>query len=152
MEKTAIASPAPQGTHEARAARGSGNKLAGAQDAAQAGAQGGGFALLLAALGDGGEEPGAVVGLLDVVNATVSDAGEDPLKPEPVQPDAGALAPWMLGLQPAVAPVPGAGTVTQGESGVLLSAPVAAPGMAGRNGQGLVAAVQDGLLRLAPGS
>lgn len=155
MEKTAIASPAPQGTHEARTVRGSGNKLAAAQDAAQADAQGGGFALLLAALGDGdggGEAPGDVVSVLDAAGATASDAGEAALKPGPGQPDAGALAPWLLGLQPAVAPVQGAGVATQGEPGVLLSAPVAAPGMAARAGQGLMAAVQDGLLRLAPGS
>ncbi|HQQ69197.1 MAG TPA: flagellar hook-length control protein FliK, partial [Alicycliphilus sp.] len=106
MEKTAIASPAPQGTHEARTVRGSGNKLAAGQDAAQADAQGGGFALLLAALGDGtGEEAAAATTLLDAASSTAPGTGEQLPKPEPGQPDAGALAPWMLGLQPTLAPV-----------------------------------------------
>ena len=56
MEKTRIATPAPQSAHEARAARGTGQKPGSAEDAAIAAGQGGGFALLLAALGGGASE------------------------------------------------------------------------------------------------
>ena len=87
MEKTGIASPAPQGAHEARPVRGSGGKLASAQDAAQAGSQGGGFASLLAALGDGADaQAGAAAPLLDAVGATASDASEETLKTQPGTP------------------------------------------------------------------
>ena len=104
MEKTRIAAPAPQGTHEARAVRANGNKSARAQDAEQADGQGGGFALLLAALDGGtGAQPGGAAMQLDAANATVPDA---PLL-EPGTPDAAALAPWMLGLQSTAAHVEG---------------------------------------------
>ena len=104
MEKTRIAAPAPQGTHEARAVRANGNKSARAQDAEQADGQGGGFALLLAALDGGtGAQPGGAAMQLDAANATVPDA---PLL-EPGSPDAAALAPWMLGLQSTAAHVEG---------------------------------------------
>ena len=160
MEKTGIASPAPQGAHEARPVRGSGGKLAGAQDAAQTGSQGGGFASLLAALGDGADaQAGAAAPLLDAVGATASDASEETLKTQPGVPDAAALAPWMPGLQPTVAQAQGAGAAMEGARAATEGAGAATGGaagvlmgMAGRGGQGLMAAVQDGLLRLAPGS
>ncbi len=157
MEKTRIASPAPQGTHEARAARGTGQKAGSAEDAAIAAGQGGGFALLLAALGGGaseqaGEQAGGAVALLDGLGTTVPEAGEQALKPQPGMPDAVALAPWMPGLQPTAVQAQGAGAVMDGAAAATAGEVAALSGLAGRSGQGLMGAAQTGTQRWTSGS
>ena len=165
MEKTRIASPAPQGTHEARAARGTGQKPGSAEDAAIAAGQGGGFALLLAALGGGaseqastqageqaGEQVGGAVALLDGLGTTAPEAGEQALKPQPGMPDGAALAPWMLGLQPTAVQAQGAGVVMDGAAATTGGEVAALSGLAGRSGQGLMGAAQAGTQRWTSGS
>ena len=165
MEKTRIATPAPQSAHEARAARGTGQKPGSAEDAAIAAGQGGGFALLLAALGGGaseqastqageqaGEQVGGAVALLDGLGTTAPEAGEQALKPQPGMPDGAALAPWMLGLQPTAVQAQGAGVVMDGAAATTGGEVAALSGLAGRSGQGLMGVAQAGTQRWTSGS
>ena len=103
MEQNRISSPGQHGTHEARAARGAGAKSAAGQDGAQdAAAQGAGFALLLAALG---EVEGLVAapaeedGLAEEVFTALPDPqGEAPDPAGTVE--AAETAAWLASQQP----------------------------------------------------
>ncbi|MBS0292606.1 MAG: flagellar hook-length control protein FliK [Proteobacteria bacterium] len=102
MEKTGISStPAAQGPHEARGARAATGKAGAARQTEQAGAQGAGFAQLLADLGDDGG--GDLLAGLGSDAAALVDMGgaAPPTLADP--PDAAALAAWMAALQPGCA-------------------------------------------------
>jgi len=103
MEQNRISSPGQHGTHEARAARGAGAKSAAGQDGAQdAAAQGAGFALLLAALGEAeglvaapAEEDGLAE---EVITGLPDPQGEAPDPAGTVE--AAETAAWLASQQP----------------------------------------------------
>lgn len=103
MEQNRISSPGQHGTHEARAARGAGAKSAAGQDGAQdAAAQGAGFALLLAALGEAEglvAAPAEEDGLAEEVFTALPDPqGEAPDPAGTVE--AAETAAWLASQQP----------------------------------------------------
>lgn len=138
MEQARTSSLVPQAVPAARAAQG----MAGKPGTAQDGAQEAGFALLLAAMGQGAGEasgwpqvaagpmaaapqlsvgsamdlPGAVPAL---ESGAANNADAEALPPAASLPDAAVLAAWLAGLQPTVAQAQGAGAAMEGGTDAL---------------------------------
>lgn len=137
MDKTTGVAPATatQGPHEARGVRGAVGKAGTAQQQGQAGAQGGGFAQLLAAVG--GDES------VDLFGAPGGDPGEGAgdlpcgagatALSQVGTPDATALAAWMAVLQPG-ATLAQAGDVDVAEGKIVATGGIAAIATDGATG------------------
>lgn len=141
MEKAAVSSAPPAGTQAANATRSAAARPGAARDGDQAGGLADGFAQLLAAMGgDAAEDAGLPGPLAGAATSDTNDAKETPLPTAVV--DAGALMPWMAGLQTAAMPVQAAGAAPEAGVGAL----VGCDAIAGRVGLGLARAGQDSLV------